>query len=46
MPRGKPVLETITGYYSSAEIYERELVDLLGDTGSGAWPGAAVSANR
>jgi len=25
-----PVLKTVTGYFSSAEIYERELEDLLG----------------
>ncbi len=39
VPRGKPVLETITGYYSSAEIYERELVDLLGIQVQGLGPG-------
>jgi len=26
----KPVLNTVTGYFFGAEIYERELVDLLG----------------
>jgi len=28
--RENPVLKTITDYFASAEIYERELVDLLG----------------
>jgi len=30
VPRENLVLKTITDYFSSAEIYERELVDLLG----------------
>ncbi len=30
LPREKPVLNTITGYFPCAEIYERELEDLLG----------------
>ena len=30
IPRENLVLKTVTDYFSSAEIYERELVDLLG----------------
>lgn len=30
VPKGNPVLKTIIGYFRGAEIYERELVDLLG----------------
>lgn len=30
IPKEKPVLKTIIGYFRGAEIYERELVDLLG----------------
>lgn len=30
VPKERPVLKTITGYYAGAEIYERELVDLFG----------------
>jgi NADH:ubiquinone oxidoreductase subunit C len=30
IPRGKPIIQTITAYFSSAEIYERELIDLFG----------------
>lgn len=29
-PKEKPLINTITKYFPSAEIYERELVDLLG----------------
>ncbi len=30
VPKDNPVIQTITRYFSYAEIYERELVDLLG----------------
>ena len=30
IPKDNPVLRTIIGYFRGAEIYERELVDLLG----------------
>jgi len=30
VPRDNPVIRSITGYFSGAEIYEREMVDLLG----------------
>lgn len=30
VPKDKPVLKTIIGYFRGAEIYERELADLLG----------------
>jgi membrane-bound hydrogenase subunit beta len=30
VPRDNPVLKTVTGIYPGAEIYERELIDLLG----------------
>jgi membrane-bound hydrogenase subunit beta len=30
IPKERPVLKTIIGYFRGAEIYERELVDLLG----------------
>jgi membrane-bound hydrogenase subunit beta len=30
VPKEKPVLKSIIGYFRGAEIYERELVDLLG----------------
>jgi Ni,Fe-hydrogenase III component G len=30
IPKSDPVLQTITKYFPSAEIYEREMVDLLG----------------
>ena len=30
VPKDKPVLMTVTGLYPCAEIYEREMVDLLG----------------
>ena len=30
VPKENPVLKTIIGYFRGAEIYERELVDLLG----------------
>lgn len=30
VPKEKPILKTIIGYFRGAEIYERELVDLLG----------------
>ena len=30
VPKNNPILKSIIGYFPSAEIYERELVDLLG----------------
>lgn len=30
IPKDKPVLQTVTGYFPSAEMYEREMADLLG----------------
>lgn len=30
IPKGTPVLQTVTGYFPSAEMYEREMADLLG----------------
>ncbi|MCX5716544.1 MAG: NADH-quinone oxidoreductase subunit C [Candidatus Omnitrophica bacterium] len=30
IPRENPTVKTITGYFASADIYERELMDLLG----------------
>lgn len=30
IPKADPVLRTIMGYFPAAEIYERELIDLLG----------------
>ncbi len=30
VPKSNPVIQTITKYYHSADLYERELVDLLG----------------
>ena len=35
-----PVIKTVTSYFSAAEIYERELVDLLGIRVEGLVPGA------
>ena len=34
-----PVIKTVTSYFSAAEIYERELVDLLGIRVEGLAPG-------
>ena len=34
-----PVIKTVTSYFSAAEIYERELVDLLGIQVEGLMPG-------
>ncbi|MFA5085842.1 MAG: NADH-quinone oxidoreductase subunit C [Candidatus Omnitrophota bacterium] len=30
VPKDKPILKTIIGYFRGAEIYEREIMDLLG----------------
>lgn len=30
IPKENPVLQTVTGYFPSAEMYEREMADLLG----------------
>jgi Ni,Fe-hydrogenase III component G len=30
LPKDKPVIKTVTQYFPAADIYERELVDLLG----------------
>lgn len=30
IPKDSPVLQTVTGYFPSAEMYEREMADLLG----------------
>jgi membrane-bound hydrogenase subunit beta len=30
VPKERPTLETVTDYFPAAEVYERELVDLLG----------------
>lgn len=30
VPKDNPVIKTITGYFPAAELYERELADLLG----------------
>ena len=30
IPKDAPILQTVTGYFPSAEMYEREMVDLLG----------------
>lgn len=34
-----PIIETMTGYFPTADIYERELVDLFGVTVDGLKPG-------
>lgn len=40
VPRENPVLKTVTPFFPGAEIYERELVDLLGVKVDGLPPGA------
>ena len=30
VPKDKPVLQTVTGYFPAADVYEREMIDLLG----------------
>ena len=30
VPKDKPVLQTVTSYFPAADVYEREMVDLLG----------------
>lgn len=30
IPKDNPILQTVTGYFPSAEMYEREMADLLG----------------
>lgn len=39
VPKADPQIETVTGYFPSADIYERELVDLLGAKVIGLPPG-------
>ena len=39
LPKAKPELQTIIGYFPAAELYERELVDLLGVQVLGLPPG-------
>jgi membrane-bound hydrogenase subunit beta len=39
IPRANPVIKTVTDLFLSAEIYERELVDLLGIAVNGLKPG-------
>jgi len=39
VPKAKPVLKTITGFFPAADCYERELVDLLGFEIEGLAPG-------
>jgi Ni,Fe-hydrogenase III component G len=39
LDRSNPKVETITSYFPSADIYERELVDLLGIQVTGLGPG-------
>jgi membrane-bound hydrogenase subunit beta len=39
VPKQNPVLATVTPYFAGAEIYERELVDLLGAKVEGLGPG-------
>ena len=38
-PKDKPVIQTMIRYFPSAEIYERELMDLLGAQVEGLGPG-------
>ena len=30
VPKNRPVIKTVTSYFLSADVYERELIDLLG----------------
>ena len=39
VPKDEPVLQTVTGYFPAAELYEREMVDLLGMQVQGLPPG-------
>jgi Ni,Fe-hydrogenase III component G len=39
VPKASPVLMTVSGYFPGAEIYEREVVDLLGAKVEGLPPG-------
>ena len=39
VPREKPVIKTVTAYFPAADLYERELVDLLGFQVDGLPPG-------
>ena len=39
VPKDKPVIQTVIRYFPSAEIYERELMDLLGAQVEGLGPG-------
>jgi len=38
-PKENPQIQTITGYFPAAEIYERELIDLFGIEVQGLGPG-------
>ncbi len=40
VPKEKPVLRTVTGYFPAAEAYERELADLFGFQVEGLPPGS------
>lgn len=39
VPKGNPILQTVTAYFPAAEMYEREMVDLLGMNVQGLGPG-------
>jgi Ni,Fe-hydrogenase III component G len=39
VPKDSPVLKTVTSYFPAAEMYEREMVDLLGMRVEGLPPG-------
>ena len=39
VPKDKPVIQTMTRYFPPADIYERELMDLLGAQVEGLGPG-------
>jgi Ni,Fe-hydrogenase III component G len=39
VPKENPVIKTITGYFPAADIYEREVMDLLGAKVEGLPPG-------
>ncbi len=39
VPKNNPVIKTITSYFSAADIYEREVMDLLGTKVEGLAPG-------
>jgi membrane-bound hydrogenase subunit beta len=39
LPKDNPVIKTVTSYFPAADIYERELMDLLGIKVEGLGPG-------